>query len=68
MLFLNKKKDIFSLYNRILKMIIAKNHAFWVHGSSVQPEREGYHITKQYAGFAARCAQANAVLGGYGFG
>jgi hypothetical protein len=25
--------------------------ACWVHGTSVRPEREGYHITKRYAGF-----------------
>lgn len=32
---------------------MANKQAFWVHGNSVQMEREGYFISKQRAGFAA---------------
>lgn len=32
---------------------MAHKQAFWVHGTSVQMEREGYFISKQRAGFAA---------------
>lgn len=31
-----------------------KKYAMWVHGTAVQPEREGYHINKARAGFGAR--------------
>ncbi len=32
---------------------MAHKQAFWVHGTSVQMEREGYFISKQRAGYAA---------------
>lgn len=32
---------------------MSKKHALWVHGTSVQMEREGYFVSKQRAGYAA---------------
>jgi len=32
---------------------MANLQAFWVHGTAVKMEREGYFISKQYAGYAA---------------
>ena len=33
---------------------MAKLQASWVHGSSVRAEREGYYISKRFAGYAAQ--------------
>jgi len=32
---------------------MSKKYAMWVHGHAVQPEKEGYHISKQFAGGGA---------------
>ena len=32
---------------------MAKLQASWIHGTSVQPEREGYHVSKKFAGHGA---------------
>lgn len=37
-----------------------KKYAMWVHGTAVQPEREGYHINKARAGFGARFSSAGS--------
>lgn len=37
-----------------------KKYAMWVHGTAVQPEREGYHINKARAGFGARFSSSGS--------
>ena len=32
---------------------MAQKQAMWIHGTAVQPEYEGYHISKQRAGWGA---------------